>query len=105
MSTNQSRYTLEKYPPKGSKIAPCPVCGSQSELWRYSESKDSPSNPVVMCTHTDKIGPQDSLLTGGCFMSNPTDDFYKATIREAIEYWNSYAKALVNLRNSNEATK
>ena len=37
---------------------------------------------------------------GGCLLYLPPQPFYRATIREAVRYWNDYAKALEKLRRA-----
>lgn len=72
----------------------CPVCASAAELWRYSKSETAPSTPVAMCSNGEAFGPQDGIANEGCLLFMPPDEFYKATIREAVKYWNEYAKVL-----------
>lgn len=85
-----------------TSLAPCPCCGATPELWQYSKTADSPSTKTVMCSNHDPIGPQCSsggFVTEGCVLYMPPDDFYRPTIREAIQYWNEYAAALTAQRN------
>lgn len=92
-----------EYKPTESKIhlEPCPVCGSGAEVWRYSEGADAPSSLTAMCSNGTKFGPQDGLVNEGCLLYLPPDCFYRGTIREAAKYWNEYAIALTDLRESN----
>lgn len=87
--------------PEGVSLLPCPCCGSDAELWRYSIAEDAPSTPVAMCTNGERFGPQDSIANDGCPLYMPPDNFYRATIREAVKYWNDYAKALGVLQRKN----
>ena len=80
--------------PEGTHIAQCPVCASSAEVYRYSESDDAPTTTAVMCANGDKFGPQDGLTHEGCLLYMPPENFYRGTIREAVKYWNEYAKAL-----------
>lgn len=79
----------------------CPVCNSKPQLWQYSTSDTTPRRLLVACSHGDKIGPQEGLVTEGCLLYMPPDDFYRETIRDAASYWNRFAKALVALREFN----
>ena len=81
-------------------VEPCPVCGSAAELWRFAKDDASPTTKAVMCSHGDTIGPQDSAIAGGCPLFIPSNDFYCATEREAIKYWNDFAGALGALRRA-----
>lgn len=87
--------------PAMTHIEACPVCGSAGQLWRYSESPDSPTTTVVMCSNGDKLGPQQGIVNEGCYLYIPTENAHRATIREAVKYWNEYAKALIAKRVSN----
>jgi hypothetical protein len=88
--------------PDGTHLAPCPVCGAVAGLWRYSEAADAPTATVVMCSNEAPIGPQDGRLHEGCLLYMPSDDFYRATIREAVGHWNAFAYALTNQRRRRE---
>lgn len=79
----------------------CPVCGSEAQLWQYSDSPNSPVKRLVMCSHGDKIGPQNGLIHEGCLLYMPGDDFYRETARDAVRFWNEFAKALSTLRRQN----
>lgn len=80
------------------RMAACPVCGARAHLWQYAETPTVPVQRVVMCSHDDRIGPRDGLMNEGCLLYMPPDDFYRATARDAIAYWNAFAEALVALR-------
>jgi hypothetical protein len=82
-------------------IEPCPCCGADVELWQYSKSETSAATKVVMCMSGEPIGPQDGLTNEGCPMFVPPDNHYRATIREAVKYWNEFAKALQSLQRTN----
>lgn len=81
-----------------SKLARCPVCGSEGSLWQYTTSPMSPRKVLVMCTHGEAIGPQSGLVHEGCLLYMPSDDFYRETERDAIRFWNGFAAALTSLR-------
>jgi hypothetical protein len=82
----------------GKQIAPCPVCSAAGEVWRYSESPSSPTATAVMCARGEAFGPQEPGVHEGCVLFMPPQEFYKATIREAVNYWNEYAEAVRQLR-------
>ena len=79
----------------------CPCCGAKAELWQYSTSETAPCTKVVMCSNGDAFGPQDGVVNGGCPLYMPPDGHYMATIREAVKYWNEYAKALTAMQRRN----
>jgi hypothetical protein len=85
-------------PPNGRVLEPCPVCGSEAQLWQYSESETSPRQLLVMCSHGEAIGPQDGLANAGCPFYMPPNGHYRETIRDAVRYWNELAKAITTLR-------
>lgn len=87
--------------PEGSVHELCPCCGADPELWQYSTSPDGPATKVVMCSTADPIGPQAGLVNEGCPLYMPPDDHYRATIREAIKFWNDFSKALTALQRKN----
>ena len=90
--------------PAGTTLLPCPCCGAESQIWQYAKSADSPATKTVLCSNGDAIGPQESLAglqDSGCLLYMPPDDFYRATIREAVKYWNEYAKALQAMQRAN----
>ena len=74
----------------------CPVCASVGEVWRYSESDDSPTTTAVMCSNGERFGPQDGMIYEGCLLYMPPENFYRGTIREAVKYWNEYAAHLMH---------
>lgn len=85
--------------PHESHLERCPVCGSDAELWQYSESMESVARKFVRCTHYDGFGPQYREAYEACLLFMPPREFYKATMHEAVNYWNEYALALIALRN------
>jgi hypothetical protein len=87
--------------PDGVTLERCPVCGSEAALWQYSESETDPRQLLVCCSHGDMIGPQDHLVGGGCLLYLPPQGFYRETIRDAVRYWNEFAKALSAFRRQN----
>ncbi len=74
-------------------VEPCPVCGSPASVWEYSEKPTDEVQRVVMCEKGDDLGPRDGLVWNGCLLYMPPQDFYKATGRDAVRYWNEFAKA------------
>lgn len=92
-------YKRLKKLPAGAQLDPCPVCGAPADLWEYSKDfKAGPITRAVMCTNGAAFGPQDDEVHAGCPLYLPPRDFYQATTREAIKYWNQYAVALVAQR-------
>lgn len=87
--------------PTPPDIELCPCCGGEPELWRYSAADDEPATKVVMCKTNEPIGPQDGLMNEGCPLYMPPDCHYRATEREAIKFWNEFAKALTALQRKN----
>ena len=79
----------------------CPVCGAKPGLWRCSESETAPATKTVMCTTGEPIGPQDGMVNEGCLLYMPPDNFYRPTEREAVSYWNAFAKAITVLQRKN----
>lgn len=77
---------------------PCPCCGSGVRVWELVP-KDGPVTRVVMCENVGGIGPRDAMMHGGCLLHMPPDDFYHGTGRDAVRYWNDYAKALLAVRD------
>jgi len=86
-------------------LEPCPVCGSEAALWQYSVSDTAPRRLLVCCEHGDAIGPQDGLTNEGCLLYMPPDNFYRETIRDAVRYWNEFAKTLTALRTAQSASR
>jgi hypothetical protein len=86
--------------PDGTTFEPCPCCASTPELWQY-ELPTGGATKVVMCSNGTAFGPQDGIANEGCPLYMPDDGFYRATIREAVRYWNEYAKALVKQQRAN----
>lgn len=83
-------------------IENCPVCGATPQLWLYVESKHAPVERVVMCSHKEPIGEmQNGLVNEGCLLYMPPEQFYQPTERAAVDYWNTFAKALSALRRKN----
>lgn len=87
--------------PDGSHLELCPCCACTPEIWQFQKEKDGPASKAVMCSNGAAFGPQDGIVNEGCLLNMPPDDFYKATIREAVKYWNEYAKALTAQQRSN----
>lgn len=91
--------------PDGARLESCPVCGSDAELMQHSESDTAPTRRVVWCTNGDGFGPQDREVFEGCLLCLPPHEFYKATIHEAVQYWNEYAQALTALRHDRNSQR
>lgn len=89
--------------PDGMQIAPCPCCGAAPELWEYTAEAGGACTKVVMCSTSEGIGPQEHIVNEGCPMYMPNNEFYRPTQREAVAYWNFFARALVGLRVDNAA--
>lgn len=83
-------------------LEPCAVCGSGAELWQFQATKDGPASKVVCCSLREPFGPQDGIVNEGCLLYMPPDGFYKATIREAVRYWNEYQKTLARERRKRD---
>lgn len=81
--------------------APCPCCGSDARVWQYIDKPGAEVERVVMCDRAGGLGPRDALVYEGCLLQMPPQDFYKATGREAVRYWNGYAKALESEQRAN----
>ncbi len=84
-------------------LARCPVCGAPAELWQFSLSPTDPTSKAGMCSRGEPIGPREEFISDGCLLLMPPQDFYRATIREAVAYWNNFAAALVAMRTSESA--
>lgn len=82
-----------------NSVHTCAVCGSGVELFAYATSPDEPRKYAVMCTHSEKFGPQDHLIGPGCVLYMPPNEFYCPTEREAIGYWNAWSAAVEDLRS------
>jgi hypothetical protein len=80
--------------PPGAVLEPCWCCGANAELWQYSTSETAPTSKAVMCGNGDPTPAQGALSPGasGCPLYMVPNDFYRATAREAIAYWNAQAK-------------
>jgi hypothetical protein len=92
-------YSLME-PPPAEPLEACPCCGSSARVWQYTEAPGAEVQRVVMCDHEGDIGPRDSLVYEGCLLQMPPNDFYRATGREAVRYWNEYAKALTAVQRA-----
>jgi hypothetical protein len=101
MSAPHDEYKRLNLAP-GQQVEPCPVCGADSELWQFSETETSPTRKLVMCSNGDPIGPQEGggFLHEGCPLYMPNQGFYRSTIRDAVKYWNEFAKALQSQQRS-----
>ena len=86
--------------PSGTHLEPCPCCGSNPRVWQYVDDVIG-ATKVVMCSFGDSIGPQNDELSNGCPLYFPSVEAYRATIREAVKYWNEFAKALTAIQRTN----
>ena len=86
--------------PTGQTLEPCPVCAAAAEVWQLSEVEKGTTSKVVMCSNGLMFGPQDGVMNEGCLLYMPPNDFYCPTVREAVKYWNEYAKALEKQRRA-----
>ena len=87
--------------PAGTHLYPCPVCQADAELWQYSESETTATTKAVCCGRGEAFGPQTGIVNEGCLLYMPPGDFYRATIKDAVKYWNDYAVALGRIRRAN----
>jgi len=94
-------YVKAVLPDGSPDILNCPCCASKANLFQFSETPTSPSSRVVMCSYSFGIGAQESAVNEGCLLYLPPEDFYQATAKAAIAYWNNFAAGLVNLRFRN----
>lgn len=86
--------------PSGTHLEPCPCCGSNSRVRQYVDN-DGDATQVVMCSFGDPIGPQNDELSNGCPLHSPCMEAYRATVQEAVKYWNEFAKALMAIQSEN----
>jgi hypothetical protein len=91
--------------PEDKPIEDCPCCGSTPTLWQYQSADGEATSKSVMCSNGTAFGPQDGIADEGCPLYMPSQGFYRATIREAINYWNEYAKALMKQQRANRWAK
>lgn len=88
-------------------LNPCTFCGWPAELYQRTNAEGTYSQKAVMCSNFGGDDP-----TGdACPLHLPPEDFYHATKREAVEYWNERtargiekAKVLLEARRPSEAT-
>ena len=79
------------------RVVRCSVCGSMPELWEHKE-KSVTWSKVLMCPNSESLLPEKEMLNDGCPMSMPGMDFYKATRREAIDFWNKWNEVMTAQR-------
>lgn len=84
-------------------VWPCPVCSADAQVYTYrDDSVNGPVQKLVTCTAGGMFGPQDAdTIHPGCLLFMPPIDFYHATIREAVKFWNDYARSLGVIRRKN----
>lgn len=99
MKKPHDTYKLWFPQPEPGTVKPCPICGSGTEVWQYADNPGAQLLRVVMCTRGDRFGPQirESLM-GGCLLYMPPQEFYQATTKEAVRFWNEYAEAVAAQR-------
>ena len=84
--------------PAQYRVVRCAVCGSMPELWEYKEIGESWSK-VLMCPNSESVcSTVEQDIDAGCPMFMPPRDFYKATRREAIDFWNRWNEAMTEQR-------
>lgn len=99
MRTEHGEYKKGETPK--CAIEPCPVCGSDAELWLFSDDfENGPINKLMMCTNGEKFGPQEGFMNEGCLLYMPPDEFHHGRAADAVKFWNEYARALVEQRRS-----
>ena len=86
--------------PDDTQLSPCPVCGSKAELWQYSETFDTPTSKAVMCSNNSI---DDSIDGLECLLYMPKHNFYCATAKLAIKFWNDFSANVLKKRAENEA--
>ena len=69
------------------ELAACPLCGCAGEAWRYQQEPDTLPTVVIMCSKLEAFAVDEC----GCLLSVPPSCFFLSTVREAADYWNSYA--------------
>jgi hypothetical protein len=74
-------------------VVRCAVCGSMPELWEHKE-RGGTFSKVLMCPNGEEVCPDEHSINAGCPMFMPNMDFYKATRREAIDFWNKWNDAM-----------
>lgn len=98
MSAPHDQFTKLERP--AGHIEHCPCCGSDVELWQFQRAEGGPATKAICCANGEAFGPQTGMDMGGCPLYMPNDDHYKATIREAVKYWNDYAVALQGIQRA-----
>ena len=97
MRTERGEYKKGEIPK--CAIEPCPVCGSEAELWLFSDDfENGPINKLMACTNGEKFGPQEGFMNEGCLLYMPPDEFHRHRAADAVKFWNEYARALVAQR-------
>lgn len=89
--------------PTTEGMEPCPCCGADASMWEFVTERGA--QKVGMCTNGEAFGPQQDehqgITNAGCPLYMATPGHYQPTIREAVSFWNEYAKALTALQRSN----
>jgi hypothetical protein len=79
-------------------VVRCAVCGSMPELWEHKEIGGTWSK-TLMCPNNESVcSTVEQIIDEGCPMFMPGRDFYKATRREAIDFWNKWNEAMTAQR-------
>lgn len=69
-------------------LAPCPICGSASELWERKNRHEDMAVKVVICTNREPLG----TIEEGCPLLMPPEGFYRSAPQEAADVWNGFAE-------------
>jgi hypothetical protein len=102
INTYHEEYVKATMPEDSPALLNCPCCSGKASLFQFSEEPGGATSRVVMCAYSFGIGGQDDIVNEGCLLYMPPEDFYRATAKAAIKYWNDFASGLVNLRLRNE---
>lgn len=66
-----------------TRLNPCNFCGSEAHLWQRSNKDGSVVVKAVMCSNFGDTDPSGDP----CPLHMPDENFFHATKREAVEYW------------------
>lgn len=106
---SEIRSTKEIFKPVActTPLNACTFCGWPAELYSRSNADGTFSEKAVMCSNFG----DDDPTGNACPLHLPPEDFYHATKREAVEYWNERtarglekAKAMLEAKVPPEAT-
>lgn len=82
----------------------CACCGAAPELFEFIDKPGDDCQKVIMCSTAEGLGPEFGLVDDGCPLYMPPMAFYRPTQREAVQHWNLYTKALMQLQRRNRWT-